>query len=82
MYRPRTSESMAEGLVIEMADRPRVLSVSYIVSNYADYTEARVMTPLGEQNIRVKGFWASKDAYPKLIEGGLGLAWVKFCNVA
>lgn len=72
---------MADSLVIEMADRPRVLDVSYTVNNYCDYTEARVMTPLGEQHIRVKGFWASKDAYPKLIEGALALAWVKFCNV-
>ena len=69
------------GNVLEMPDRTRVLSVEYVVGDGFDYTTARVMTPLGEQHIKVKGFWASKDAYHKLIEGGLGLAWTKFCNV-
>lgn len=67
--------------MLEMADRPRVLSVEYVVGDGYDFTRAHVMTPLGEQHIKVQRFWADKKSYPRLIEAAIGLAWAKFCNV-
>lgn len=49
--------------------------------SYRDWTEADVMTPIGEVHVSVPGFHAERRSYPKLIEAGMRLAWMRFCNV-
>lgn len=50
-------------------------------SRYKEWTEADVMTPMGEIHVIMSGFHAQRKSYPGLITKAMDEAWRRFCNV-
>ena len=45
-----------------------------------EYTEAWIMTPVGELRVKVEGYRCERVHYQNLVERAMQLAWMKFTN--
>jgi len=76
------SQELTAGDVI-----PRVMSVEYCQRDkirggeWRDWTEARVLTPVGTVYVTVSGYHAERALYGPLLEQAMDDAWRQFCNV-
>jgi len=65
---------------------PRVMRVEYcqrdkiMGGSWREWTEADVMTPIGEVHISLPGYHAERVCYPSLIDAAMDLAWRRFCH--
>lgn len=69
-----------------MSEVPRVMRVEYCQRDrimggaWRDWTEADVMTPIGEVHVTLPGYHAEKPQYPTLMDRAMDHAWMEFCE--
>ena len=69
-----------------MSEIPRVMRVEYCQRDkiwggeWREWTEADVMTPMGEIHVSMPGYHAEKPQYPALMDFAMDKAWLLFCT--